>query len=103
MSIDLIEILDLVLVVLTVKLIVSRYRPPIQESLQAIICIAIGVIISLIINPTVEGFITGVIGSGVAFYGGDLLNEFKTVKNEISDMDDTVRTSNDSMSKVDNK
>lgn len=91
MSIDLRELLDLVLVVLTIKLIVSRYKPPIQESLQAIICIAIGVIMSLVINPTVEGFITGVIGSGIAFYGGDLLKEFKNVKDEISDVDDEIK------------
>lgn len=72
---------ELIIIILTVKLIVANYKPPIQESIQAIICIFIGMAVGVFMNPTKEGFITAIIGSGFAFYGEDLLNAFKNVKN----------------------
>lgn len=86
MTIDMINLIELILVVLTLKLIVSRWRPPIQESKQAIFCIAVGTTIGWFINPTKEGIIYGIISSGIAFYGGDLISSFKSIKDEISDL-----------------
>lgn len=85
MTIELKSLLDLVLVVLIAKLIVSKYRPPIQESLQALICLFIGTSLGVFLNSTKEGFITGLIASGFAFYGGELFNEFKSVKENLKD------------------
>lgn len=53
---------------LRIKLILANYKPPIQESIQAIICITIGIVIGVFMNPTKDGFITSIIGSGFAFY-----------------------------------
>lgn len=86
MTIDMINLIELILVVLTLKLIVSRWQPPIQESKQAIFCIAVGTTIGWFINPTKEGIIYGIISSGIAFYGGDLISSFKSIKDEISDL-----------------
>lgn len=82
-SIDIKQVIELALVVITIKLIVKRYKPPIQESIQAIICITIGVGLSLAMNHTIQGFVYGVVGAGVAFYGGDLIDEFRGVKNVV--------------------
>lgn len=85
MTIEIKSLLEIVIIVLTLKLIVSRWQPPLQESLQAIISIALGTAIGVIINPTVEGLISGIISSGIAFYGGDLLSEFRSIKEDIAD------------------
>lgn len=86
MTIEIQDLLELIVVVTTIKLITSRYRPPIQESIQAIICIGIGTILALIINPTPDGFVTGIFGSGLAFYGGDLVQAFKSTKKDLSNI-----------------
>lgn len=85
MTIEIKSLLEIVIIVLTLKLIVSRWQPPLQESLQAIISITLGTAIGLIINPTVEGLISGIISSGIAFYGGDLLSEFRSIKEDIAE------------------
>ena len=85
MTIQIKDLISLILVVLTLKLVVSRYQPPVQESIQAIICIGIGTVLALVVNPCTEGFLTGIIGSGFAFYGRDLFGEFRTVKCEFDD------------------
>ena len=38
-------------------------------------------------NPTIEGFISGIISSGIAFYGGDLISEFTSIKEDIAEAD----------------
>lgn len=88
MTIDMINLIELILVVLTLKLIVSRWQPPIQESKQAIFCIAIGTTIGWFINPTKEGIVYGIISSGIAFYGGDLLGSFKSIREEIMEINE---------------
>lgn len=92
MAIEIKSLLEIVIIVLTLKLIVGRWQPPLQESLQAIISIGLGTMIGLVINPTVEGFISGIISSGIAFYGGDLLSEFKSIKQDIAEADITKRS-----------
>lgn len=89
MAIEIKSLLEIVIIVLTLKLIVGRWQPPLQESLQAIISIGLGTMIGLAMNPTTEGFISGVISSGIAFYGGDLLLEFKSIKQDIIEADIT--------------
>ena len=87
MAIEIKSLLEIVIVVLTLKLIVSRWQPPLQESLQAIISICLGTGIALAMNPTIEGFISGIISSGIAFYGGDLISEFTSIKEDIAEAD----------------
>ena len=83
MEISVRGLIELIVIVLILKLIVSRWQPPIQESIQALFCIVIGTTVGVILNPTQEGVVTAVIGSGIAFYGADLFNEFRTVKDEL--------------------
>lgn len=85
MTIEIKSLLEIVIIVLTLKLIVGRWQPPLQESLQAIISIALGTGIGLLMNPTIEGLISGIISSGIAFYGGDLLSEFRSIRQDIAE------------------
>lgn len=94
MTIEIKSLLEIVIIVLTLKLIVSRWQPPLQESLQAIISICLGTAIALAMNPTVEGFVSGIISSGVAFYGGDLISEFTTIKDDIADVSISEKKNN---------
>lgn len=91
MTLELRDLTEIVLIVLTLKLIVSRWQPPVQESLQAIICIVIGTGLGIFINPTKEGFITGLIASGFAFYGGDLKDSFKSMKSQLKDENEDMK------------
>nr|DAY54826.1 MAG TPA: Protein of unknown function (DUF1043) [Caudoviricetes sp.] len=78
MDISVKSLFEVVVIVMIVKLIVSKYQPPLQESLQAIICILVGTIIGLLIDPSVEGFTTAIISSGVGFYGEELWSALKS-------------------------
>lgn len=85
MTIEIKSLFEIIIVVLTLKLIVSRWQPPLQESVQAIISILLGTIIALVMNPTTEGLISGIMSSGIAFYGRDLISEFSSIKEDIAD------------------
>lgn len=71
--------LQLILVIITFKLILGDYIPPIQKSLQALVCVGIGSGLSVLIEPTVHGFMIGVISAGVSFYGADYINELRQI------------------------
>lgn len=79
-------LVELTIVTLVIKLIVSQWYPPIQRSIQGIIAITIGTGVGVFMNPTKEGFITGIIGSGLAFYGGELVEAFKAVSSDSKDL-----------------
>lgn len=79
-------LVELTIVTLIVKLIVKQWYPPVQKSLQAIFCLTIGTGIGVFINPSKEGFITALIGSGFAFYGGELKSAFYEVKDDFEDV-----------------
>lgn len=85
MSIELQGLFEMVFIVTILKLIVIRWQPPLQESLQAILCITIGTGLGMIFYPTKQGLITGLIASGSAFYGGDLFAQFRSVKDDIEE------------------
>ena len=79
-------LVELIIVVLIMKLIVGQWYPPVQKSVQAIFCICIGTSIGYMVNPTKEGLITGIIGSGFAFYGDELIAAFKGVAADAEDL-----------------
>lgn len=76
---------EIVLVVIVFKLILGNYKPPIQQSLQALICVAISVTLAMVIQPNVHSFMAGIISAGIGFYGGTYLNEIKGLKNDDAD------------------
>lgn len=89
-------LIELIIVVLIMKLIVGQWYPPVQKSLQAILCIGLGTSIGYMVNPTKEGLITGIIGSGFAFYGEELITAFKGVAEDVEDLK-TIKKGKDSI------
>lgn len=79
---------ELVFVIVVFKLILSNYEPPIQESIQALGCVFIGVTLALLMEFSVQSFMTGVICSGLGFYGGTYVNEIRGIKNTVDKDDD---------------
>ena len=71
--------LQIIFVIVVFKLILSDYEPPIQKSLQALVCVVVGALLSTLINPTVNGFMTGAICAGISFYGADYVNEVRKI------------------------
>lgn len=71
--------LQIIFVIVVFKLILSDYEPPIQKSLQALVCVVVGALLSTLTNPTVNGFMTGVICAGISFYGADYVNEVRKI------------------------
>ncbi len=77
------SLIEIILVVAIVKLVVTQYRPPIQKSLCALVCIALGVILGLLIDPSTQGLTNGIIGAGFGFYGGELFLAFKMTTEQL--------------------
>ena len=86
-EIDLLSVIEIVFIVLTLKIILNRWHPPLQESLQSIIAICLGTLVGCFINPNKDGFILGIIISAISFYGKDILREFTSLKNDLKDAD----------------
>ena len=84
------DVFEIIIIVLTLKLITQRWKPPLQESLQAIISITLGTLIGVFLNPTKDGIILGIIASSVAFYGKDLISAFTVLKDDLKDVADVT-------------
>lgn len=75
---------EIIFVVVVFKLILGNYKPPIQESVQAFICTIIGVILAILVELNVYSLMTGIIASGVGFYGGTYINEIRMIKENLN-------------------
>ena len=71
--------LQVIFAIITFKLILGDYEPPIQKSLQALVCVIVGATLSTLLNPSVQGFMSGVICAGISFYGADYVNEVRKI------------------------
>lgn len=71
--------LQVIFVIITFKLMLSDYEPPIQKALQALVCVVVGAILSTLLEPNVYGFMSGVICAGISFYGADYINEIRKI------------------------
>lgn len=78
--------LQVIFVIVVFKLMLSDYEPPIQKSLQALVCVVVGAVLSTILEPNVHGFMTGIICAGISFYGADYVNEVRKIADK--DLDD---------------
>lgn len=76
---------QLIFMLVVVRIILNNYKPPIQHSLQVLICVACGIIVSMIIEPTINSFMNGIISAGIAFYGGIYFKEIKALNDEVND------------------
>lgn len=79
------DFMEIIAIVVILKMVLVRWKPPVQESLQALICIVLGTGVGWLLNPTQDGLILGVIVSGVAFYGKSLITEFTELKEDIQE------------------
>lgn len=52
----------------------------------AILVIAMGTMFGCFINPTKEGLVTAIMGSGFALYGGELIDAFKSVAEDAKEL-----------------
>lgn len=71
------DMLNMLIIMTGIKFTLENWQPPIQKSLQAIICLIIGVGLGFFFDPTKNGIITGLVGGVVSFWGSAL---FATVK-----------------------
>lgn len=85
------SLVELMLVVLGVKLVVLQWQPPFQKSVAGLICVGIGILFGVIMNPSKEGLTTAIIGSFFAFYGGELLQAFKDTTKDIRELEELRR------------
>ena len=79
------ETVEIIFVIVVFKLILSNYKPPLQQSIQATIWVCIGVILAMIIELSVHSFMVGIISSGLGFYGGTYINDIKGIKENVVD------------------
>ena len=79
MVFELQEIIELLAIMIGVKLILENWRPPIQLSYQALVILIIGGVAGWFMNPTKEGFILGLVGGTIAFWGRKIFAEIKDI------------------------
>lgn len=82
-----VAMVEVIFVIVVFKLILSNYEPPIQQSIQAAICVVIGICFSMAVEQNVHSFMAGIIAAGIGFYGGQYVNELRSLKNEIDEDD----------------
>lgn len=90
-EVDIRSVIEICLIVLTLKLILGRWYPPVQESIQSIIAITLGSAVGYFVNPTKDGLILAIVVSSISFYGKDLIKEFITLKDDIKASDVTIK------------
>lgn len=79
---------EIIFCIVVFKLILTNYKPPIQQSIQAAVCVLIAVTLALIVNPTIESFMLGIISAGIGFYGGIYIDEIRGIKKDVTDDED---------------
>ena len=91
LDVDMMNLFEIVGVVITLKLIVSRWQPPIQESVQSVLCIIMGSVVGCFINPTREGLILGIVASAITFYGRAFFRAFTDLRADLLDANIDIR------------
>lgn len=87
LKVNMADLIAMVFIFLTLKLILTRWKPPLMESLQAIICCLFGALMGAFFNPTKEGIVVGLVTASITYYGGDLLNSFTDLRSELQNSD----------------
>ena len=78
--IELRSIIELLVIMVGIKFILEKWEPPIRVSYQALIMLILGGASGWFINASKEGFITGLIGGTVAFWGRGIFAEIKEIQ-----------------------
>lgn len=71
------DMLNMLIIMTGIKFTLENWQPPIQKSLQAIVCLILGVCLGVFVNPTKDGIVTGLMCGVISFWGSAL---FATVK-----------------------
>lgn len=77
--------IEIIFVIVVFRLILNNYKPPIQQSLQALVCVVIGISLAMVVERNVHSFMMGIIAAGIGFYGGTYINTIKGIKEDIDD------------------
>lgn len=74
------SIIELLTIMVGIKLILEKWEPPFQKSVQALIMLVVGGAGGWFINPTKDGLILGLIGGTVAYWGRNIFAEIQEIK-----------------------
>lgn len=58
----------------------ENWQPPLPISLQAIIMTILSGVVGVFMNPTKEGFVTGLLTGTIAFWGRGIFAEIEEIK-----------------------
>lgn len=73
-------IIELLVIMIGIKMILEKWEPPIPISFQALLMLIIGGSGGWFINPSKEGFVTGLIGGTIAYWGRGIFAEIKEIQ-----------------------
>ncbi|MBU5289980.1 hypothetical protein AALJ34_17105 [Paraclostridium bifermentans] len=80
------SIIKLLTIMIGIKLILEKWEPPFQKSIQALIMLVIGGAGGWFIDSTKDGFLLGLIGGTVAYWGRNIFAEIKDIKDGSDDL-----------------
>lgn len=90
-ELELKELIHTLLVFTGVTLILKNWRPPIPKSKQALISLFLGGLFGWFLDPSSrDSFITGLIGSQIAFWGRGYFKLIKITQEEIRETSKNV-------------
>lgn len=74
------SIIELLVVMIGIKMILENWKPPIPTSYQALLMLFVGGLGGYFFNMSKEGFVTGLIGGTIAFWGRKIFAEIEDLK-----------------------
>lgn len=80
------NIINLLVIMVGIKMILEKWEPPFQKSIQALIMLVVGGCAGWFIHPTKEGLITGLIGGTVAYWGRGIFAQIKDIQEGTQDL-----------------
>ncbi len=85
------SIVKLLVIMTGLKMVVEKWEPPFQKSVQALILLALGAFTGCFLTPSKEGFITGLIAGTISFWGSGIFAEIKELKEGIQNIKNEER------------
>lgn len=63
------ELINILIILLGLKLVLEKWQPPVQVSLQSLIVLVAGACLGWFLMPTKEGLVNGLIAGTLAMWG----------------------------------
>ncbi|MEG2365067.1 MAG: hypothetical protein RSC26_16325 [Terrisporobacter sp.] len=74
------SIIELLVIMVGIKMILENWKPPVPTSYQALLMLVLGGAGGYFFNMSKEGFVTGLIGGTIAFWGRKIFAEIKELE-----------------------